>query len=162
MLTDRQVDLPPQNPPWRTRFLMSKPLKVKGLVTFVTKIHLPFGTALLDITTSGQLNISNRSHSAHSGPYGWPYGVLIHPMNRLHSHIVGLIRAGLPEIRSHTQVGHWQPSRYGGRQTWWWRRVVVRPLHSLTSASPVPPLARVIRYGTWGNSHVIGLDCDRR
>ena len=98
--------------------------------------------------TSGQLNISNRSHSAHSGPYGWPYGVLIHPMDRLHSHIIGLIRAGLPEIRSHTQVGHWQPSRYGGRQTWWWRRAVVRPLHSLTSASPVPPLARVIRYDT--------------
>ena len=53
-------------------------------------------------TTSVQLNIANRSHSAHSGPYGWPYGVLIHPMDRLHGHIVGSIRAGLPEIRSHT------------------------------------------------------------
>ena len=100
------------------------------------------------VTTSGQLNIINRSHCAHSGPYGWPYGVLIHPMDRLHSRVVGLIRAGLPEIRPYRQVGHRQPSRYGGRWMWWWRRVAVRPLHRLTGAFPVPPLAKATSYDT--------------
>ena len=48
MLIERQVDLPPQNPPWRTRKLKSKPLKAKALLTFTPKVHLPMRTALLD------------------------------------------------------------------------------------------------------------------
>ena len=54
-------------------------------------------------TTSVQLNISNREHSAHSKLQGWSYAVLVHPMGGSHHHIGGSVGSHLPEIQQHAQ-----------------------------------------------------------